>query len=109
MRISDWSSDVCSSDLRDRIVGGGNTIGIWDNPQFQHMIVKYPDAAYLADLLSPPTSVSNGLDVPLDPAKVVAVFKVNQRNAPTQDIRGVDLGGNRSDERRVGKECVGTC
>src|SRR3546814_9141531 len=58
------------------------------------MIVKYPDAAYLADLLSPPTSVSNGLDVPLDPAKVVAVFKVNQRNAPTQDIRGVDLGGN---------------
>jgi len=81
-------------DYRDRIVGGGNTIGIWDNPQFQHMIVKYPGAAYLADLLSPPTSVSSALDVPLDPAKVVAVFKVNQRNAPTQDIRGVDLGGN---------------
>src|SRR3546814_2170701 len=27
MRISDWSSDVCSSDLNDKLFGGANSVG----------------------------------------------------------------------------------
>src|SRR3546814_13080242 len=30
-------------DYRDRIVGGGNTIGIWDHPQVPHMNSKRTD------------------------------------------------------------------
>lgn len=81
-------------DYRDRIVSGGTTVGIWDNPQFQHMVVKYPSADYLEALLRSPTQFHNNLGVPYDPAKVVGVFMVNQRNATEQDIRGVDLGGS---------------
>src|SRR3546814_18979700 len=33
MRISDWSSDVCSSDLPVRHVAGGDTIEIEDDPR----------------------------------------------------------------------------
>ncbi|WP_407352494.1 TonB-dependent receptor domain-containing protein [Luteimonas sp. R10] len=81
-------------DYRDRIVSGGNTIGVWDNPQFQHMVIKHPAADYLEALLQPPTRFNNSLGVPFDPEKVVGVFMVNQRNAPSQDIRGVDLSGS---------------
>lgn len=31
---------VYAIDYSDRIVSGGNTVGQWDNPQFQHMIVQ---------------------------------------------------------------------
>src|SRR3546814_3408839 len=60
MRISDWSSDVCSSDLSSAAS-------------------------------SPPTSSSSG------------------RNSthPTATCRS--LPSSRSEERRVGKECVSTC
>lgn len=81
-------------DYSGRIVSGGNTVGIWDDPQFQHMVRKYPDAGYLDALLQPPTQFNNNLGVAFDPAKVVGVFMVNQRNATAQDIRGIDLGGS---------------
>jgi len=91
LRVSVTYYDI---DYRDRIVSGGTTVGIWDNPQFQHMVVKYPSATFLQDLLRAPTQFHNGLGVAFDPAKVVGVFKVNQRNATRQDIRGIDLGGS---------------
>src|SRR3546814_3717249 len=76
MRISDWSSDVCSSDLQqvpmdDRFRGYAQRMGL-DMARF--------DAAY-----NDPRT--------LDRIKV-----------DVQD--GQDL---RSEERRVGKECVSTC
>src|SRR3546814_10789072 len=71
MRISDWSSDVCSSDLHPDLPGAGG---------------KVHSAAYAGDSFS-------------------------FAHAPVSQIT---VGGNlksaqRSEERRVGKECVSTC
>src|SRR3546814_9661377 len=79
MRISDWSSDVCSSDL------------------FKRFIV---DAEVLTEQSCDATAlrcVLPGLDQ-LRSARVRARVKIVDR-----------LDQNRSEERRVGKECVSTC
>src|SRR3546814_2763753 len=68
MRISDWSSDVCSSDLR---IGGA---------------------------LNPFALASD-----FDSANINAGLFGNIAN-----LRG-DVHMQRSEERRVGKECVSTC
>src|SRR3546814_10348009 len=65
MRISDWSSDVCSSDL-DVVTRRG-----------------YGE-----------TPATNGVDILQDAHDVVEVL---------------GDGAHRSEERRVGKECVSTC
>src|SRR3546814_1246828 len=67
MRISDWSSDVCSSDLAEHCLAYGHRRG--DDP-------------------------------------VSAVFRPAAR--PTGPIVPEELA-HRSEERRVGKECVSTC
>src|SRR3546814_2127266 len=74
MRISDWSSDVCSSDLPGA-----------------SMSDDHPDAAEL------PTRS----DIVFQGVK----FDVELRRVPTRDGQIA----TRSEERRVGKECVSTC
>src|SRR3546814_2386080 len=75
MRISDWSSDVCSSDLAER------------QNQSAHR------------------SVAGDAQVEVVPRKA--------RTASLRTRRGRDVvrygKGDRSEERRVGKECVSTC
>src|SRR3546814_11392659 len=75
MRISDWSSDVCSSDLRrgQRLVDE-HRMPVWQRMQRDGVIVFRPD--------------------PEHPA--LASFSES-------------LPPERSEERRVGKECVSTC
>src|SRR3546814_10544761 len=76
MRISDWSSDVCSSDLDLAIVGGKDDMaGRGDES--------------VADLAA-------GLGADRDILEV----GIGRRQPP---------GLRRSEERRVGKECVSTC
>src|SRR3546814_7968187 len=72
MRISDWSSDVCSSDLIEQLPGG------------------LAAARAAAGLLMP--DVEHG---------VVAVRQ--------QLLLAGGAAAERSEERRVGKECVSTC
>src|SRR3546814_8170146 len=72
MRISDWSSDVCSSDL------------IADHIVKQHTYLNYRDA-----------SQRQNVDVQ-DPALI-------------SDSNSSKTSRGRSDERRVGKECVSKC
>src|SRR3546814_18633912 len=79
MRISDWSSDVCSSDLRSDFVltyvrrvrnnlfHGGKFNGRWFEPQRSEQLLKHSLTILRACLAA------------------------------------------RSEERRVGKECVSTC
>src|SRR3546814_10522744 len=79
MRISDWSSDVCSSDLRieDHVVGVAprhRRAGLGD--QFEQIPVADENPGEI------------GKRIPAD---------------------GEAEDAERSEERRVGKECVSTC
>src|SRR3546814_14195868 len=91
MRISDWSSDVCSSDLVDVVL-------MRQDPPFD---LAYITATHLLERVQDRTLVVN------DPAAV--------RNAP-EKLFVLDFQQfmpptlvTRSEERRVGKECVSTC
>src|SRR3546814_11667948 len=89
MRISDWSSDVCSSDLLDaarRALEPGETLVWADRPD--------PQALARSRL---PQVIRGVLGL-----AVIATFLWLSflPNWP---------GGLRSEERRVGKECVSTC
>src|SRR3546814_21141728 len=90
MRISDWSSDVCSSDLLDAAVVGAR------RQQFADALDQLAEHE------------GNGLDVKLaglDLGKVEDVIDHRQQGAS-----GIaDHLRHRSEERRVGKECVSTC
>src|SRR3546814_8933661 len=81
MRISDWSSDVCSSDLAQLAVGGdgqGNSL--------EH--IKKIMGTSMEALIHHFKLVTEGFRVPVGQA--------------WQTVE-------RSEERRVGKECVSTC
>src|SRR3546814_20336967 len=92
MRISDWSSDVCSSDLE---VG-----------RLHHIVLKVAAHAMLRPEY-------RGEIHPRGNQRVEAVRQVGgdgsgmgkQRDAPPFERFAQD----RSEERRVGKECVSTC
>src|SRR3546814_21150349 len=90
MRISDWSSDVCSSDLR-RFAG----------VMFQRAGSSYSKSAFS-----------------FGPGRVIWIRHAFQASLPSARIacdRSIALSivasrsGMRSEERRVGNECVGTC
>src|SRR3546814_13147751 len=91
MRISDWSSDVCSSDLRDLIEDAlgfrGQAVGVELELHAAQDEVLLDRAAIGVDLFTR--------------ARFAAV--TDQRATVRQH-----LGTWRSEERRVGKECVST-
>src|SRR3546814_3471601 len=86
MRISDWSSDVCSSDLRARS-GGPFTVADGrrhpDDMTFEHAVLAHQSDRRMLALM--------------DVAEL-GFFEI------AGHIEAV-----RSEERRVGKECVSTC
>src|SRR3546814_18231842 len=86
MRISDWSSDVCSSDLwiAPRQARRGEPAVRLHDEQLA------PEAALLQRLLQPP-------EIAVDDRADIGVG--DRRVGPFV----------RSEERRVGKECVSTC
>src|SRR3546814_10913621 len=91
MRISDWSSDVCSSDL--------------STPLAIRVIV----ASAMPTTDSEPDPFDAIVDAPFDSALeerylVYALSTITARSLP--DLRD---GLKRSEARRVGKECVSTC
>src|SRR3546814_3187138 len=77
MRISDWSSDVCSSDLKCLVLLHVELAEVDSNSQ----------RLFFIDLLGS------------DPVPTAAFIR--------NFARSLDL--ERSEERRVGKECVSTC
>src|SRR3546814_10729120 len=92
MRISDWSSDVCSSDLFVVKI----FVGVTHRPWFNFLEGIAPDEA---NFWQPSGS---GEFKALQPGDLF-LFKLKGKDAA---IAG---GGVRSEERRVGKECVSTC
>src|SRR3546814_20216365 len=77
MRISDWSSDVCSSDL---VVVSGlpNMMPIFIRIWLMKMTMQF--------------------DFEIEPVNLRSAWLISRACRPT-----------RSEERRVGKECVSTC
>src|SRR3546814_13120940 len=97
MRISDWSSDVCSSDLHFLAVleqrrGVGDDLRI---QRLRHLVAAEQRAV----------------------VRQVASFRLHQQRVEVEVVEmlsaAADLlqqvGAARSEERRVGKECVSTC
>src|SRR3546814_18912065 len=88
MRISDWSSDVCSSDL---IGWDLSTAAIWRPKATQNIVLRLSAAALVSgdgfrDLFD---SLGGGRTYYSILANAILTY--------------------RSEERRVGKECVSTC
>src|SRR3546814_13484036 len=93
MRISDWSSDVCSSDL-------GNVT----RAQMAGFIGRTPADLEEQGLITPvePSTDAPEATVALDSTSVVRGGHISGT------VTGDDIEG-RSEARRVGKECVSTC
>src|SRR3546814_11934656 len=83
MRISDWSSDVCSSDL-----GPSHKHPMIAMPKGLGMMIKNPK--YTWPFPTAPEASTGGKSEPWTRGKVLG-------------------GSTRSEARRVGKECVRTC
>src|SRR3546814_20068984 len=108
MRISDWSSDVCSSDLRPRgyetllrtIVG-------------QQVSVKAAAAVWskLETLLGEGCAPGKLLASEFDALRSCGLSRQKQGYARSlaELVMTGALDLHRSEERRVGKECVSTC
>src|SRR3546814_13441013 len=94
MRISDWSSDVCSSDLFGTV---HYNVGMLLNrlDRREDALVHLRRAVFL----EPEREGARHL--------VAAIEGRTTASAPLSFVR--DLFDSRSEERRVGEECVSTC
>src|SRR3546814_19074540 len=93
MRISDWSSDVCSSDL------------VAADPS--QSVEQFAQKALAAALMFPLVAVLPAMTA------IFGYSKTNAAQRPRAVVSDAALDDlvefARSEERRVGKECVSTC
>src|SRR3546814_14883444 len=114
MRISDWSSDVCSSDLSgDGPSPGGQPLGPRESgmsapPQSQGDVIA--DKAQLVEYLEAGCKPADAWRIGTEHEKFCYGLD-DFRPLPYAGERSIRalLAGPRSEERRVGKECVRTC
>src|SRR3546814_15743399 len=99
MRISDWSSDVCSSDLT-RDIGLEGSVH-----QPQPQLLPGDGAALEIDLEG--NRETGGRMYGNRAVAVVHPDRLPHLDRPPRGLLVDDAG--RSEERRVGKECVSTC
>src|SRR3546814_11433148 len=108
MRISDWSSDVCSSDLVSDRMDKGFSIYLSTPPS---LFAPTAMALKKAGLTGPNSRIAMEKPIGHDLPSCREVNEVMGSIFDEDRIFRVDhyLGKERSDERRVGKECVRTC
>src|SRR3546814_10667376 len=99
LRISDWSSDVCSSDLLDA------AIGEQDIDQHTVVVLGIPDAQRREYLYR---TFARGHSAP-ELVQRQCAFDREADLARMLRFAGTHRSLDRSEERRVGKECVSTC
>src|SRR3546814_13205891 len=108
MRISDWSSDVCSSDLHIFDIGivaaalaqGIARYAIILPPRNGRRIIVEEVVRHEFEA-RPAIPAQIGVNLPFP------MLAIDRSGAAPQIT--VQLGATRSEERRVGKECVSTC
>src|SRR3546814_16664092 len=110
MRISDWSSDVCSSDLLRIANGhylGGTEIAEEAEVDSGHLVIQVVTGS------SPFSLGWHWLATSLKfPARrqTIETFRARSMRIETGPRLPISIDGEvRSEERRVGKECVSTC
>src|SRR3546814_13633263 len=128
MRISDWSSDVCSSDLKDRAIGSlflrlllkaqwlllhrqSQDRGALEQGQLRGVargFLRHLDTACPGSDNCHP--LSGERKSALRPVRGMVPFACKRLKA--DNVRSIGFGGEASassEARRVGKECVSTC
>src|SRR3546814_14750033 len=99
MRISDWSSDVCSSDLREAREKGN----VLRSRELATALVMMSGAVYLA-------LAGAWMAESLKNVMRVGLLGIRRGGVDFQPGRAAwALGEIRSEERRVGKECGSKC
>src|SRR3546814_17869151 len=97
MRISDWSSDVCSSDLPEHLLDGFRAV------------LRDGDAVAMRTLHGSRAAGVEvfGAAIPENRRQNAGIVAVAMRDRVR--MRGEAFQEDSSEERRVGKECVSTC
>src|SRR3546814_16751203 len=108
MRISDWSSDVCSSDLKQAKLlpnDGEDIVGVrFGQMELGHTAARTNTQQATAGQSRAGAFNLIGVALPQQP-DIDAL-----RRHWLEELGGEKPGdAGRSEERRVGKECVGTC
>src|SRR3546814_4956920 len=116
MRISDWSSDVCSSDLKDMaMIDGSGQLRTLADYKGKVVVVFFgftqcPDVCPTAM-----AELAQTMELLGDDAAKVQVLMVSvdpERDTPeilSAYVSAFNPNFVRSEERRVGTECVSTC
>src|SRR3546814_20349482 len=108
MRISDWSSDVCSSDLGDQ-----SLLNVRDAASFLGLSKSFLDKARIRG--DGPHYLKLGSRVLYRTEALQSWLAARERLSTSQEtwqpepIQSRPMLGARSEERRVGKECVRPC
>src|SRR3546814_19191627 len=111
LRISDWSSDVCSSDLKDCLRNVlhryhrpiGRLTAITDGTIVEHQIANGRRVAVAA---YEHVAGKDGAVGKMSGDALLVLRKVRQS---VTDLNAFGIVCDRSEERRVGKELVSTC
>src|SRR3546814_5020874 len=101
MRISDWSSDVCSSDLQDQSARADGVPGAQDGAEIARI------AEFLGD---EPEGRAASVDR-IEREREFGEYAHHRLRIVLARQLGENVGRglDRSEERRGGKECVSTC
>src|SRR3546814_11792923 len=99
MRISDWSSDVCSSDLYSTTGGAG----------LRNVQPLFADLASGGFAVAHNGNISNALTLRSELVGRGAIFQSTSDTEVIIHLVATSRYPTRSEERRVGKECVSTC
>src|SRR3546814_16581135 len=108
MRISDWSSDVCSSDLPDNRGDNRCRLNAKLRTDTDRTVSGTAQRRRVDDGGAKSADhAANAVDAEGVQRVIIAELRLQERHGIVADEGGD--GTQRSEERRVGKECVSTC
>src|SRR3546814_13838786 len=103
MRISDWSSDVCSSDLMS------GSAPIWAPMKRSKRVVPIPVMTASTSTLMPEETIWPRTRSAMKAVRPKKAKGIRTKPASVTSLNSRSVKKTRSEERRVGKEWVSTC